>query len=173
MEVERAMTKVSEEAAVRVPLSRGLSTKLLLLTILFVMIAEVLIFLPSMANFRLGWLEERLSNAATVGLVLMETEPDSLSREVQDDVLRALGAIAVAVRDEGASQILVVSASARSGPCVMRSTPPSSAASACCGCSGRSDRATRNSSCSSGRPSCAAPCSSMRATLRSCLSSSR
>jgi signal transduction histidine kinase len=109
MEVERAMTKVSEEAAVRVPLSRGLSTKLLLLTILFVMIAEVLIFLPSMANFRLGWLEERLSNAATVGLVLMETEPDSLSREVQDDVLRALGAIAVAVRDEGASQILVVS----------------------------------------------------------------
>ena len=31
----------------------GLSGKLLLLTILFVMIAEVLIYVPSIANFRL------------------------------------------------------------------------------------------------------------------------
>ena len=33
----------------------GLSGKLLLLTILFVMIAEVLIYVPSIANFRLNW----------------------------------------------------------------------------------------------------------------------
>ena len=45
--------------AAQVPLlARGLSTKLLVLTILFVMIAEVLIFLPSIANFRLRWLED-------------------------------------------------------------------------------------------------------------------
>ena len=52
---------VSEEAATikpapparTVPLARGLSAKLVLLTVLFVMIAEVLIFLPSIANFKL------------------------------------------------------------------------------------------------------------------------
>ena len=55
-----------------VPLPRGLSTKLLVLTILFVLIAEVLIFLPSVANFRLRWLEERLATAAAVSVVLVQ-----------------------------------------------------------------------------------------------------
>ena len=97
-----------ERAGEQVPLSRGLSTKLLLLTVLFVMLAEVLIFLPSVSNFRLRWLEERLATAAAVGIVLVESDPDSLSRQVQDDVLIAIGAKAIAVRDEGASQLLVV-----------------------------------------------------------------
>jgi signal transduction histidine kinase len=92
-----------------VPLSRGLSTKLLLLTVLFVMLAEVLIFMPSVANFRVSWLQERLSTAAAVGLVLIESEPDTLSQTIQDDVLMAIGAQAIAVRDEGASRLLVVS----------------------------------------------------------------
>src|SRR5690606_36216016 len=36
------------------------------------------------------------------------SDPDSLSRQVQDDVLLSLGAKAVALRDEGSSQLLVV-----------------------------------------------------------------
>jgi signal transduction histidine kinase len=91
-----------------VPLSRGLSLKLLVLTILFVLIAEVLIFMPSIANFRLRWLEERLGTAAAVSTVLVEDDADSLSRAVQDDVLMAIGAKAIAVRDEGVSRLLVV-----------------------------------------------------------------
>ncbi|EHK59134.1 sensor histidine kinase [Allomesorhizobium alhagi] len=91
-----------------VPLSRGLSLKLLVLTVLFVLIAEVLIFLPSIANFRLRWLEERLGTAAAVSTVLVEDDATSLSRAVQDDVLMAIGAKAIAVRDEGVSRLLVV-----------------------------------------------------------------
>ncbi len=98
----------AERAEAAVPLTRGLSTKLLVLTVLFVLLAEVLIFLPSIANFRLTWLEERLVTAGAVGIVLVESDPDSLTRQVQDDVLIALGAKAVAVRDEGVSQLLVV-----------------------------------------------------------------
>lgn len=48
------------------PLTRkgaGLSAKLLLLTILFVLLAEVLIFVPSIANFRNTWLQDRLADA--------------------------------------------------------------------------------------------------------------
>jgi len=96
------------DPAADVPLSRGLSTKLLLLTIAFVLLAEILIFIPSIANFRLRWLEERLSTAGAVGIVLMQEDSSNLSRTVQDDVLMALGAKAVAVRDDGVSRLLVV-----------------------------------------------------------------
>lgn len=41
----------------------GLSSKLLFLTVLFVMVAEVLIYVPSIANFRLNWLNDRLAAA--------------------------------------------------------------------------------------------------------------
>ncbi|MDZ5698966.1 HAMP domain-containing sensor histidine kinase [Chelativorans sp. M5D2P16] len=92
-----------------VPLTRGLSTKLLLLTILFVMLAEVLIFIPSVANFAQQWMRQRLQSAAAVGIVLMEGDPDSLSRRASNDVLMATGAMAIAVRDGGTSRLLVVS----------------------------------------------------------------
>ncbi len=91
-----------------VPLTRGLSTKLLLLTVLFVMLAEVLIFLPSVANFRLQWLGERLGTAASVATVLMHADPMDLDQVAQDDVLMSIGAKAIAVRDEGESRLLVV-----------------------------------------------------------------
>ena len=48
----------------------GLSGKLLLLTTAFVMIAEVLIYVPSIANFRIMWLQDRLAAAHTAALVL-------------------------------------------------------------------------------------------------------
>src|SRR3954454_16572812 len=77
----------------------GLSGKLLVLTILFVMIAEVLIYVPSMANFRVNWLKDRLAAAHTAALVLdavppRDTVPESLTRKILDDV----GAKAIAMK---------------------------------------------------------------------------
>ncbi|KQZ19458.1 histidine kinase [Mesorhizobium sp. Root552] len=91
-----------------VPLARGLSTKLLFLTIAFVLLAEVLIFLPSIASYRMSWLQERLGTAAAVSIVLVQGDPASLSRVAQNDVLMAIGAKAIAVRDDGVSRLLVV-----------------------------------------------------------------
>src|SRR5437763_16091208 len=86
----------------------GLSGKLLLLTILFVMIAEVLIYVPSIANFRLNWLSDRLAVARTVSIVLSaKTEPEALDPadgriKLRDIVvqqnLESLGAKTVAVK---------------------------------------------------------------------------
>lgn len=101
-------TEIDDPPAHAVPLARGLSTKLLVLTIIFVMIAEVLIFLPSVANFRLRWLEERLGTAAAVSVLLVQGNPENLSRNVQNDVLMSIGATAIAVRDAGVSRLLVV-----------------------------------------------------------------
>ncbi len=74
----------------------GLSGKLLILTILFVMIAEVLIYVPSIANFRLNWFRDRLNAAYTAALVLEATPnvPDPLARQVLDSI----GARAVAMK---------------------------------------------------------------------------
>ena len=108
MAFEACKARLSGSGSSKVPPLRRLSTKLLLLTALFVLIAEVLIFIPSIANFRLRWLEERLSTVAAVGAVLMQGDPQSLPRDVQDDVLKAIGVKAIAVRDVGVSRLLVV-----------------------------------------------------------------
>lgn len=100
--------RTADDAVRTVPLSRGLSTKLLILTILFVLIAEILIFLPSVANFRLRWLEDRLGTAAAVSILLVQEDPANLSRRIQDDILMAIGAKAIAVRDDGASRLLAI-----------------------------------------------------------------
>lgn len=92
-----------------IPWLKRLSTKMLILTVISVLVAEVLIFIPSVANFRLRWLEERLNTAAATAVVLVGTDTMTLPRNVQDDVLMALGAKAVAVRSGGDSRLLVVS----------------------------------------------------------------
>ena len=48
----------------------GLSGKLLILTTIFVMVAEVLIYVPSIANFRRNWLNDRIAAAQIAALVL-------------------------------------------------------------------------------------------------------
>ena len=64
----------------------GLSVKLLVLTVLFVMMAEVLIYVPSVANFRLNWLQDRISSAYTAALVLEATPnvPETLTKQILD-----------------------------------------------------------------------------------------
>src|SRR6201987_3928471 len=93
---ESAPTAPATERARR--LTFGLSGKLLVLTILFVMIAEVLIYVPSIANFRLNWLRDRLAAAHTAALVLDAAPsgmvPESLTRQILDSV----GAKAVAMK---------------------------------------------------------------------------
>lgn len=77
---------------------RGLSGKLLALTVLFVMVGEVLIYLPSIANFRLTWLANRIATAEIAALAV-EAAPD---RQVPDglrqELLTAAGIKVVAVR---------------------------------------------------------------------------
>ncbi len=76
----------------------GLSGKLLLLTVVFVMLAEVLIYVPLVANFRLNWLNDRLAAAHTAALVLDAAPsgmvPESLARRI----LASIGARAVAMK---------------------------------------------------------------------------
>jgi signal transduction histidine kinase len=87
---------------------RSLSAKLLMMTIVFVMIAEVLIFVPSVANFRMRWLEDRVSTAAVAALVYVNNETGLLPRKIQDDILMATGAKSIGLKADGVSRLLAV-----------------------------------------------------------------
>lgn len=88
--------------------TRSLSSKLLFLTIVFVMIAEILIFIPSVANFRMGWLNDRLNTAGVAAVVFASTDAKGISQALQNDVLMATGAKAIILRDGTRSQLLAV-----------------------------------------------------------------
>lgn len=92
----------------RVSLVRGLSGRLLVLTILFVLLAEVLIFVPSVANFRLSWLQNRLDTAGAASVVIASADPSVLARNVQNDLLAATGAHTIALKDKSASRMLAM-----------------------------------------------------------------
>jgi signal transduction histidine kinase len=95
-------------SGVRLP-RLGLSGKLLVLTILFVMIAEVLIYVPSIANFRLNWLHDRLSAAYTAALVFEVAPGGAVPEKVARQVLDSIGARAVALKMGQQRRLLAVS----------------------------------------------------------------
>lgn len=84
----------------------GLSAKILTLTMLFVLLAEVVIFVPSIAAMRLRWLQDRLSAAAAAGIVIDALQPADLPEKARDETLMAAGARAIALRKDGMSQLL-------------------------------------------------------------------
>ena len=89
--------------------ARSLSGKLLILTILFVMLAEVLIFVPSVANMRMRWLEDRLRTAAAASVVVEGWEHMELPQPIQNDALMATGTKSIALRTHGMSRLIASS----------------------------------------------------------------
>lgn len=84
----------------------GLSGRLLLLTALFVMVADVLIYVPSVANFRLTWLNDRLAAAQIAALVLDAAPDQNPSGELEMRILSGVGAKAIAIRGGGRRSLL-------------------------------------------------------------------
>lgn len=86
----------------------GLSGRLLALTVVFVMLAEVLIFVPSVAAMRLRWLQDRLAAAAAAGVVIDGLQAE-LPEQVQADALAVTGAHAIVIRKDGTSRLIAAS----------------------------------------------------------------
>jgi signal transduction histidine kinase len=87
----------------------GLSGKLLVLTVLFVMITEVLVYVPSIANFRLNWLNDRLAAAHTAALVFQAAPSGMVPESLARDVLESVGAKAVAMKMGQQRRLLAIS----------------------------------------------------------------
>ena len=89
-------------------LTSGLSAKLLLLTVLFVMLAEVLIYVPSVANFRINWLNDRLSAARTAALALEAAPANMVPESLAKMLLDSVGARTVATKSGDVRRLLAV-----------------------------------------------------------------
>jgi signal transduction histidine kinase len=92
------MSTGSEQARREEPgLFRGLSAKVLAMTIAFVMLGEVLIFLPSIASFRIQWLKGRVAQAEIAALAA-EAAPDRiLSSDLRTEILNGAGVLVVSL----------------------------------------------------------------------------
>lgn len=84
----------------------GLSAKLLWLTIAFIMLAEVLIFVPSIANFRDTWLRNHLDTAEAASIVYLDASDAMLSDAASRTLLATALADTIAVRRDGRSQLI-------------------------------------------------------------------
>ncbi len=91
------------------PVLKRLSGKLLRLTLLFGLLAEVMIFVPTIADMRIRWLSDRLNTVAAASVVLAASDAKDVPQSVQDDVLLATGTKAIALKENGASRLLAVS----------------------------------------------------------------
>jgi signal transduction histidine kinase len=92
-----------------VPFASRLSTKILLLTIAFVLLAEILIFVPSVSNMRLAWLRDRLNTAAAAAIVIDGLPKVELPRPLQNSTLMATGTKAIVLHKEDMTRMIVVS----------------------------------------------------------------
>lgn len=88
----------------------GLSLRVLLLTVTFVMLAEILIYVPSVANFRRNWLRDKLAAAQVAALVLEGAPRESLPEGLEIRLLSGVGAEAIAARVGGARRLLSLDA---------------------------------------------------------------
>ena len=105
---ERAR-RANRAAAPRVPCASACPANCLFLTVLFVMVAEILIYVPSIANFRLNWLNDRLAAAHTAALVLDAAPSGMVPESLAKEILKSIGARAVAMKMGDQRRLLAVS----------------------------------------------------------------
>ncbi len=87
--------------------ARGLSARLLVLTVLFVLLGEVLIYVPSIARHRAVFLEERIE-AARIAALAVEASPDGMvTEELRAALLARAGVTAVSLKRPGTRRLVL------------------------------------------------------------------
>ncbi|MEM6901698.1 MAG: HAMP domain-containing sensor histidine kinase [Pseudomonadota bacterium] len=87
------------------PISRSLSLKLLVLTVIFVLLAEILIFAPSIGRYRLSYFQERLDQSYLATLVLEADSDGMLTEMMQAELLGTVGAHQILRKEAGEEDV--------------------------------------------------------------------
>jgi signal transduction histidine kinase len=86
---------------------RSLSARLLVLTIFFVMVSEVAIFVPSVARFRMTYLDNHIASGHLAVLALTASPNGKIDQALTNELLAHVGAHAVILhRPDGMAQML-------------------------------------------------------------------
>lgn len=83
----------------------SLSGRFLILTTIFVMLAEILIFVPSIARFREDYLQNRLERSQIASLALLAD--DMIDRELEAELLENAGVFNVVLRRDEVRQLML------------------------------------------------------------------
>lgn len=86
---------------------RSLSSKLLALTILFVLFAEVVVLIPSVAKHRIDWLSARLESAYLVGLALDSPGGEMIEPETAEQLFATANILGVTLDVDGARMLIM------------------------------------------------------------------
>ena len=84
-----------------------LSGRFLILTMIFVMLAEIFIFVPSVARYREDWMLNRLERAQISSLVLLATE--EIDETLEKELLQNAGVLNVVLRRDEVRQLMLSS----------------------------------------------------------------
>jgi signal transduction histidine kinase len=87
-------------------LHRSLSARLLVLTVAFVLLSEVLIYVPSIARFRRVHLEERIAAAHLATLSLEASPNGQIEDQLERELLSQAGVLSVTLREPAAELML-------------------------------------------------------------------
>jgi len=86
---------------------RGLSARLVVLTVTFVMLAEVLIFVPSISRFRLDYLEQRIDAAYQATLVVQAAPGGEVAPGLARQLLDYVGVHSIGLKMEDVSALML------------------------------------------------------------------
>lgn len=77
----------------------GLSARLLVLTVAFVMLSEVAIYVPSIARFRMAYLEEKMASAHLAALALKAAPDYMVDEALKTELLDSAGVHAIVLHE--------------------------------------------------------------------------
>ncbi|MEM9062179.1 MAG: HAMP domain-containing sensor histidine kinase [Pseudomonadota bacterium] len=90
-------------------LLRSLSGRLLVVTIAVVMLAEIAIFVPSVARFREDYLMERVRRAEIAALTVLAAPDQMVSRDLENELISRAEVLNVVVRRDGIREMVLTS----------------------------------------------------------------
>jgi signal transduction histidine kinase len=85
----------------------SLSGRLLILTVIFVMLAEIMIFVPSIARFREDYLLARIERAQIASLALLADDAMMIDEALEQELLDNAGVLNVVLRRDAVSQLVL------------------------------------------------------------------
>jgi len=88
-------------------LFRGLSGRLLVVTLLAVMLVEVVIFVPSVARFRVAYLQERIERGHIAALAVTAAPNNAVAAELEAELLEGAEVLAVVMYREGIHALML------------------------------------------------------------------
>jgi signal transduction histidine kinase len=84
----------------------GLSGRVFLLTIALVGLCEILIYVPTVANYRMMWLSDRIAAAHVAALVINAAPDHTVSPELADRLLTGVRAQAIIADADGSRKVI-------------------------------------------------------------------